>query len=253
MTNDKQAHPTILRGLVVLEKVVQARRPTSAEELSEVLDLSRQTVNRILQHLEEAGLLQREPTDQRYLPGPRTQGMALSIMSNVGLSAPRREALRVLSEKTGETCICAMLDGDHTMYFDCVEASQPYRVQLPVGSQLPLHCTASGKLFLASMGKRHSSRLIRAAPLKRYTNHTITDSELLMDELSRIGKEGIGVDSEEFMAGMVALAVPVLGERDEIRFTVAVHAPTVRKPLEALRQYLPMLRDAAAEMKTTTP
>jgi len=247
----KQNYPTILRGLIVLEKVVHAKRPVSATELIEQLDLPKPTVNRILQRLEEEGLLQREPIRRRYMPGPRTQEMALGVISNKTLGAPRHAILQALSDEIGETSNCTMLDRDHTVYFDRVEANWPYRIQLPVGSHLPLHCTASGKLFLAHMNPRQRRRLISAAPLKRFTDRTITDPELLMDELKRIEKDWVGVDNEEFMTGMVALAVPVFNAANEICFTVAVHAPTVRKPLEALRQYIPSLRQAAAAMATT--
>ena len=245
---EKQNHPTILRGLIVLEKVVQAQSPISATDLLEDVDLPKPTLNRILQQLEEEGLLQREPVNRRYMPGPRTREMALGVMSNRAVGAPRHAILKALSEEIGETCNCTMLDGDHTVYFDRVEANWPYRIQLPVGSQLPLHCTASGKLFLANMSQRLRQRLINAAPLKRYTDRTITDPKLLNDELSRIELDGIGIDNEEFMTGMVAIAVPVFNASNNICFTVAAHAPTVRKPLEALRQFIPSLRRAAAAM-----
>ncbi len=251
MATEKNNHPTILRGLIVLEKVVQAQRPISATDLIEELNLPKATVNRILQQLEDEGLLQREPVSRRYMPGPRTREMALGVMSNKALGAPRHAILQALSEEIGETCNCTMLDGDHTVYFDRVEANWPYRIQLPVGSKLPLHCTASGKLYLAHMNARMRQRLINAAPLKRYTDRTVTDPVLLFDELKRIEEEGIGIDNEEFMAGMVAVAVPVFNDSNDICFTVAVHAPTVRKPLEALRQYVPSLRQAAAAMAAT--
>ena len=248
MTTEKSGHPTILRGLIVLEKVVQALRPISATDLIAELGLPKPTVNRILQQLEEEGLLQREPMHRRYLPGPRARDMALNLISNRARGAPRHAILRALSEEVGETCNCTMLDGDHTVYFDRVEANWPFRIQLPVGSQLPLHCTASGKLFLAHMPAAQRRRLIGAAPLKRFTDRTITDPDLLMQELQRIEKDGVGIDNEEFMAGMAAVAVPVFNAANRICFTIAVHAPTVRKPLEALRQYVPSLRQAAAAM-----
>jgi len=251
MTTKKRNHPTILRGLVVLEKVVQARRPTSASELMEELDLPKPTLNRILQQLEEEGLLQREPIHRRFVPGPRTQQLAQGVMSNRALGAPRHAILRALSEEIGETCNCTMLDGDRTVYFDRVEANWPHRIQLPVGSKLPLHCTASGKLFLAHMNTRQRRRLVSAAPLTRHTDRTITDVELLMAELKRIENDGVGVDNEEYLAGMVAVSVPVFNPANEICFTVSVHAPTIRKPLDALRQYAPALRKAAAAMATT--
>ncbi|MCP3868291.1 MAG: IclR family transcriptional regulator [Gammaproteobacteria bacterium] len=248
MPDSKNTVPTILRGFVVMEKVVEAQRPVSAAELIEVLGLPKPSVHRILQQLEEEGLVQREPINRRYLPGVRAQALAHGVASHKVLGAPRHAILRALSEEIGETCNCTMLDGDHTVYFDRVESNWPFRIQLPVGSHLPLHCTSSGKLFLAHMNVRQRKQLITAAPLKRYTNRTITDPEILIEELDKIEKENLGVDNEEFMAGMAALAVPVFNEKNEVCFTIAVHAPTIRKPLEELRQYIPSLKRASAAM-----
>ncbi len=247
-SNPQEGIPTIFRGLVLLEYVARAKRPIQATEIIEKLGLPKPTVNRILSQLEEERFLQREPVKKRYLPGPRARELVQSIMSNEALGAPRHSILQALSDEIGETCNCTMLDGDKTIYFDRVEANWPFRIQLPVGSRLPLHCTASGKLFLAHMKPRTRQRLISAAPLKRYTDRSITDPDLLITELEKIKSDGIGVDDEELMDGMVALAVPIFNINNEICFTLAVHAPKVRKSLEELRQYLPSLRNAAASM-----
>jgi DNA-binding IclR family transcriptional regulator len=248
MENDQEGIPTILRGLIMLEQVARAQRPISATEIIEQMNLPKPSVHRILSQLEEEGFLQREPVKKRYLPGPRSSKFVLSIMSNDALGAPRHAILQALSDEIGETCNCTMLDGDRTVYFDRVEANWPIRIQLPIGSRLPLHCTASGKLFLAHMKPRLRQRLISAAPLKRNTNRSITDPELLLAELKKIKSDGVGVDNEELMDGMVAIAVPVFNTSNNICLTLAVHAPKVRKSLDELRQYLPSLRSAAASM-----
>ena len=251
MDEDKNSVPTILRGFIVLEKVVEAQRPISATDLIEELGLPKPTVHRILQQLEEEGLLQREPVNKRYLPGQRAEALAFGLASHKVLGAPRHAILKALSDEIGETCNCTMLDGDSIIYFDRVETNWPFRIQLPVGSRLPLHCTASGKLFLAHMNSTQRKRLITAAPLIRNSERSITDPELLLEDLKRIKQEGIGVDNEENVAGMVALAVPVFNAANEVCFTIAVHAPKIRKNIEELRQYIPSLKRAAAAMSAT--
>ena len=98
------------------------------------------------------------------------------------------------------------------------------------------------------MPANHRKKLISAAPLKQYTERSITDSVLLEAELKLIKRDGIGVDDEEFVPGMVALAVPVFNAKNEICFTVAVYSPAIRKSLALLRQYLPSLKRAGASM-----
>lgn len=249
MSDDKHNIPTVLRGLFILEKVVKARRPISASELIEQLGLPKPTVSRILQQLEEEAMLQREPEYRRYIPGPRARDLVMDVMSNRAIGAPRHTILRSLSEEIGETCICALQDGDHSVYFDHVETTESFRLQTPIGSKLPLHCTASGKIFLAHMEAAPRRRLIKATQLKQHTDRTIADPEQLTAHLKTVRDNGFGVDNEEFMNGMVAVAVPVKDNNQKVCYTVAVHAPAARKSLHELQQYLPLLRKAAAEME----
>ena len=90
--------------------------------------------------------------------------------------------------------------------------------------------------------------MIRAAPLRRYSERTITDADKLVAELARIRAEGVGIDNEEFAAGMVAVAVPVFDRNQRAFAALAVHAPVVRLSLKAARRHLPALRKAAAAL-----
>ena len=245
---DSGTQSTLIRGFAIVEKIVEADRPVSSAFLAEELDLPKATVHRICQQLEEEGLLQREPGGKRFTGGKRLRRLAMSTMSNSVLGAGRRSILQDLSKEVGETCNLTMLDGNEIVYLDRIETNWPYRIHLPVGSHLPLYCTATGKLFLASMKPAARRRLLDSLTLQRHTDLTITDSELLEAQLKRIADEGVGYDSVEYLEGMVAIAVPVIGEDNQVCFAIAIHAPSVRKSLDELRQYLPTLRRAAARM-----
>ncbi len=131
------------------------------------------------------------------------------------------------------------------VYLDRVEAEWPLRTQLPIGTRVPLHCTASGKLYLSSFPATQQRRLVGALPLERHTPKTITDTEDLLAELERIRDSGIGTDDEEFIAGMTAVAVPLLGKKGRVVGTLACHAPSVRMSIEVALGYVPVLRQAA--------
>ncbi|MCG6968088.1 MAG: IclR family transcriptional regulator [Chromatiaceae bacterium] len=242
------AQSTLIRGFLIVEKIVQADRPLSSAYLAEELDLPKATVHRIAQQLEEEGLLQREPGGKRFIGSRRLRQLAMATLANSVLSAHRTAILQSLSKEVGETCNLTVLDGNEIVYLDRVETNWPYRIHLPVGSHLPLHCTATGKLFLANMKPAARRRLIDSLTLTRHTDLTITDPDVLLEQLRRIAEEGVGYDSGEYLDGMVAIAVPVIGEHNQMCFAVAIHAPSVRKSLSELRQYLPTLRHAAARL-----
>lgn len=247
--NSRQS--AFLRGFSILEYIVESNRPVSSADLISDLGLAKATAHRLARQLEEEGFLQREPVRERYLAGPRLHDFALAVLSNRVLGAPRHAILRALADEVGETCNCTMMDGNNIVYFDRVQTNWPYRIDLPVGTHLPLHCTASGKLFLANLPKAMRHKLIYNVPLQRQTDRTFTDPEQLERELKHIAADGVGVDNEELMPGMVALAVPVYDQAQRMCLTVAMHAPTIRKSLKELRQYLPALRRAAAALSAT--
>lgn len=242
----------MLRALIILEKVAGSQHAMAGAELGKHLGVPKQTVHRIARQLEQEGFLQRDVQSKRYLPGPRLRDIAVSVHLNSAAAGPRHAILQSLSDEVGETCNCTIIDRNELVYFDRVEANWPHRIQLPVGSRHPLHCTASGKLLLAFMPARQRRQLINAAPLKRHTERTITDSASLTDELKRIRENGVGEDNEEYLPGMVAVSVPVFDESNRVGVSLAIHAPTIRKPIHELRQYLPAMRKAAAAIAASS-
>ena len=250
MTKDSGTQSTLIRGFLITEKIVQADRALSSAYLAEELDLPKATVHRICQQLEDEGLLQREPGGKRFTGGTRLRNLAMSTLSNSVLGAHRHSILQALSQEVGETCNLTVLDGNEIVYLDRVETNWAYRIHLPVGSHLPLHCTATGKIFLANMKPAARRRLIGSLELVRHTDLTMTDPKVLEEHLVKTAEEGVGYDAGEFLEGLVAIAVPVIGDNNQICFAIAIHAPAVRKSLDELRQYLPALRHAAARMAT---
>ena len=245
---DGGTQSTLVRGFLIAEKIVQADRPLSSAFLAEELDLPKATVHRICQQLEEEGLLQREPGGKRFTGGRRLRSLAMFTLSNSVIGAHRHSILQALSREVGETCNLTVLDGNEIVYLDRVETNWAYRIHLPVGSHLPLHCTATGKLFLANMKPTARRRLINSLSLDRHTEMTITDPDALDEHLVKVAEEGVGYDTGEFLEGLVSIAVPVIGNDGRMCFAIAIHAPLVRKSLDELRQYLPTLRHAAARM-----
>lgn len=239
---------TLIRGFLIIEEIVQADRPLSSTYIAEKLSLPKPTVHRVAQQLEREGLLQREPGGKRFTGGKRLRNLAMNTLSNSVLSAHRTAILQDLSREVGETCNLTALDGHEIIYLDRVETNWPYRIHLPVGSRLPLHCTATGKLFLANMKPNARRRLVRTLSLNRYTSLTITDPDILEKQLREITTEGVSYDTGEYLEGVVAIAVPVIGEDNRVCFAIAIHAPSVRKSLSDLRQHLPKLRHAAARL-----
>ena len=139
------------------------------------------------------------------------------------------------------------MSSGEVVYLDRVETAAPLRFFLQPGSRVPVHCSASGKIFLAQMTLAQRRPLLTAAPLEACTPRTVTALPALEEELQRIQREGCAFDDEEFLPGLVCAAVPVPPVRRGARASlcVAVQGPSVRLSGDKLRALLPALRRAA--------
>ncbi len=241
----------VSRMLAALEYTAAHGSPFSAGEMADDLGIPRATAYRICARLEEERILIPEPGGRGYSTGSRFSTMAVSVLSNSTIYGPRHRVLQRLVDEMGETCNLTTLCGGEVVYIDRVETDWPLRMHLNPGSRVPVHCTATGKLLLSLLPERRRQELVTAATLRRFTERTITDPDRLLAELERIRTDMIGTDDEEFVAGMVAVAVPVMDRSGEPCAALAVHAPKVRFSLEVARQHIPALRNAAAQLART--
>jgi IclR family transcriptional regulator, acetate operon repressor len=117
--------------------------------------------------------------------------------------------------------------------------------------RVPLHCTASGKLFLMQMSQAQVERLLGKPPYKRYTDHTITEWKALAAELERTRQSMVGLHESELFDDSVAIAVPLTESSGRIYAALAVHGPSSRLSIESCMGFLPALRRAAAAISST--
>ena len=238
----------VARLLAALEFIARAREPVTAADLASGLAMPRATAYRLFARLEQEGVVVPEPGGRGFAAGERLSDMALAALGNATRNGARHRVLEGLVDAVGETCNLTTLVGGDVVYLDRVETHWPLRMHLSRGSRVPAHCTATGKLLLSLLPAREMEAIVRAAPLRRYSERTITDPDKLIAELTRIRAEGVGIDNEEFAAGMIAVAVPVLDRNQRAFAALAVHAPVVRLTLKAARKHVPALRKAAAAL-----
>jgi DNA-binding IclR family transcriptional regulator len=236
-----------LRLVALLEHVAARDQFHTLQGLAQATGLPKPTLHRMLQQLEAAGLLQREAEGRHWGAGARLRRLAESLLLNSSLHGARHAVLRRLVDEVGESCNITALAGCEVVYLDRVETAAPLRFYLHPGSRVPMHCSASGKVFLAQMAPAQRRRLLGAAPLEACTPRTRTELAALEGELARVRAEGCAYDDEEFLPGLVCAAVPVppaaLGARSAL--CVAVQGPAVRLSRDKLVALLPQLRRAA--------
>jgi DNA-binding IclR family transcriptional regulator len=249
LSEEKQGQiATNLRLLLLLEEVARAGVPVTPAALKDHLRLPKPTLHRLFHTAEEEGFLQRDIDGRSYGPGPRLRRLAVNTISSQRIRTLRVAVLSRVAEAFGETCNISTPDRDAMIYLDRVETHWPLRIQLPVGSRVPFHCTSAGKMYLSSLRPSYLNRLLENLPLDRYVPGTITDRDRLKAELEITRKRGFSTDNEEFMEGMVAVAVPIRDAQNRVVSTLSVNGPLQRISLDGLVSKVDTLFAAAEEL-----
>ncbi|OYD80561.1 IclR family transcriptional regulator [Azospirillum brasilense] len=234
------------RTFAILELVASASGPLAVKTIGTTLGLPKPTAHRLVNGLIDKGLLARDLETRDVIIGVEAARLAVGILRASLSRAPVRSVLRAVSAELGETCNVGVLDGGDVVYLDRVEVEHwPLRLQFGVGSRVPMHCTAMGKLFLATLPDGMRSRLLASGPFSAQTAHTLTDPDALAAELERIAARGYSLDDEEYVVGVFCVAVPILSSTGRTVAAIAVQAPKVRLSHDRVEQVLPILRRGA--------
>lgn len=245
----KQIAPPLARAVSILEYVVTQEEPPSLAQLSRALELPKPTTHRLANALERVGLLRKDPLTRRYRAGQTLEALAFgAIRAGAGHGA-RRFQMQALADRVGERVNLGVLVADTAPHVAWADSVSPFRegtrLDVDPGLRLPLHCTANGKLLLACAPAASRGAVLGAAPYRGYTRSTITSAGALRAELARIREQDFAEDAEEFIDGVICVAVPVRNRRARAVAGLAIMAPVARLSLARAREYLPELRACA--------
>ncbi len=234
-----------LRLFALLEVIASKDQFFSLQGLAEETGIPKPTLHRMLQQLESAGLLERGADSRQYGTGVRLRKLAENLLLNDTFHGARHGVLRALVAEVGESCNLTALSGSEVIYLDRVETAAPLRFYLHSGSRVPVHGSASGKLFLAGMTPAQRQRLLAHAPLEAFTSKTLTDLDALEEEIQQVKRQGFAFDNEEFLPGLLCVAVLVPSASGRSNLCVAVQAPIMRLSADKALKLLPALQRAA--------
>jgi DNA-binding IclR family transcriptional regulator len=209
----------IARAAAILRALEHEPTGLSLGQIAQRVGLARSTVQRIVAALEAEKFLMAASPNGRVRLGPTILRLAASARAD--FVAVARPYLMQLSSDLKETVDLAVIRKDHLVFIDQVPGLQRLRTVSAVGEIFPLHCTANGKAYLASLNDAAIARLIGTTYQQR-TLRTLTRLDELVRELKSVRKTGVAIDREEHTHGICAAGVVT---RDPLGNSVAISVP----------------------------
>ena len=188
--------PASTSGPQTIHKAVQILRaftPDSPEigvrDLAEKVGIPRSTVHRLLTALEREGIVEQNRDTGRYRLGFELVAIAGMALRTVNV---RRVALPHMTRLAGrwqETVDLDVLREGHIIIIEQIAGQHLLNTGGMLAARLPTHCTSTGKVLLAHAGAEYVRDHL-PAELPRYTQHTTTSRDELLQELARVRQQG---------------------------------------------------------------
>ena len=191
---------SIERAAAVLRLLTGHSRPRALAELAAELQLPKGTVYGILRTLQTVGFVEQDSESRRYQLGAALLHIGSSYLNGSEL---RRRALgcaNALAAKAGESVRIGTLHENRVLIVHHVIGTDEPFPTLELGSLMPLHATALGKVLLAH--HPHLAAEVGRGPLASYTTATLTDPDRLSSELTVISESGWAADVGEYLPGV---------------------------------------------------
>ncbi len=213
----------VVRAIALLKAFSDTQPERSLGELSVAVGLNKTTAYRLLSALEAEGLLLRSGTAGSYRLGPELIALGSCAVRSNPIRMAARPVLETLAAESDESATLEIRAGDQVLIVDEISSRHLMGMSQDVGSRLPLHATATGKVLLAFAPDGLPPR-----SLHRVTERTITVAVLLEEQLVQTRRQGYAITDGELEPGFGAIAAPVFNREGEVVAAVSIGGASLR-------------------------
>ncbi len=242
--------PAVHKAFELLRAVAEAQGGARLVDLATRAGISASTAHGLVHALiREKALIQAEDGRRLFL-GPLIADLAFTDWNYIKVNRLGQPFINTLRDRAEATVFLGVRVRGRIMITATAEARESFKISAPVGTTMPLCAGAVGKVFLA-MEKTPEQLAVSLGEkgLQRFTPNSITDMGQYLSELDRVRSQGFGVDDEEYLSGIRAVAAPLKNRRG-LPMAVWVVGIASSMGLARLQQVAEMTVASARELRS---
>jgi IclR family KDG regulon transcriptional repressor len=247
MPTDFKKVPAIDKCFAILQLLAKSKQALGISEIANRLELNKSTVFNIIYTLKDINIL------EQYSDGKFHFGTLLYLLANA--NGQRSELIQTvhpyLEKINRETKLSAFLgirSDLHALIVDKVDSAYDIKISSEIGMRLPLVAGAGGKALLCQLTDEEIDRMLAPNPLKQFTRKTCIDRNEFKKQVLKIRAGGIATDDEEYIAGVVAYAVPLKAYRQDLQAAIWTVGLKQQVSPDKIPEIHDFLKKAAAEI-----
>jgi DNA-binding IclR family transcriptional regulator len=233
------------RAFAILEEVARHREGIGLADLSKRVGLHNSTTFHLVKTMVSLGYIRQEKDSKRYRVGRPLFALAASSLDEIEMVSVATPVLEDLARETGESSHFAVRMGDAVVVIARTSGPGAFQLADRVGVVRPAHCTALGKVILASLRPDQLQRFLQRVELKPSTEKSVTEIPALLREIDEVRQSGIAFDDGEFNLEVRCVAVPVKDFTGQIVGALGISGPIWRLSIQALQNRAKIVQAAA--------
>jgi DNA-binding IclR family transcriptional regulator len=201
---------SIERAAAILRLLARGSGRLGVGEIADSLELAKGTAHGILRTLQGVGFVEQDRDTGKYQLGAALLHLGTSYLDVNELRSRAINWADALAARSGEAVrIGAPLDGRVLVVHHVFRPDDSLQT-LDVGTLLPLHATALGKVLLAYDASLVAS--LRGGELEAYTRRTKVSPTALKRTLATVREAGWASEQGEMIPGEAGIAAPIRGQ-----------------------------------------
>lgn len=238
--------PNLRNACRIMKLLAQHPDGLKAAEIARTLKLPVTTTLRIMATLQLEGYARK--VDGRFELGPVLIHLGNASLAGTEIRTSALPILQQLTARTDETAHLAVPCDDHSLIVAVQDSPHPLRAASRPGALTELHCSSTGKTFLAFLHHDRIEELFGKSRLTKRTQHTHDTLAAVKREIAVTRKRGYSLDDEEFNLGVRCCAAPVYASNGEVVAAIGITAATVRFTSERVPEIGAIVTDCAAQL-----
>jgi len=217
-------------------------------DLSNMLDMPKATVSRLVNVLEKNGYLEQNRVTKKYKLGLKLFYLGSIVLRQMKIEDKALPIMEDFVEKTGESIYFNVIRNNERMCLIYLDGKHDLQTLVHVGQRSPLYAGASAKVLLAFMKDWEIDEVIRRIGLAKITPDTISDPDELKEELAKIREQGYALSMSERILGVTSISAPVKNYTGKVIGSLSVTIPVIRANKEKIDQIVKLIIEGAKKL-----
>ena len=241
--------PAIDKCFAILDLLARTREPMGISDISGRLDLNKSTVFNIVHTLSELNVLENR-ADGKFAFGTRIYILGNIAGNRSELIQTAHPYLEMINARTKLSAFLGIRSDRRSILIDKVDSAYGIKVSSEIGLRMPVLAGPGIKAMLTQLADEEIDEILARTELKPYTPYTTTDKDTYKKEVLDARAQGIVMDREEYIEGMVSFAIPIHVKGSDTQAAIWAVGLTRQVPEGSFPEITALLKNIAKEINT---